>query len=216
MKKRICATLAAAAAMLVMPVLQAIAAEQNQKINYARINLGAYQPTGQLDDENYDTGINFSLSCGRYLTPYIGIEVGLDSVIIDNDFHGSNNTVGIYDQENVVIGSGLTFTAKAISPAKPVRVYAGGGLGLYSVTLDAEIDSSRWGDLDKSETDFTVGAHVVAGLDFEVSDRWFVNVEAKYRVIEDVDIHETVASIPVAYDGDLDGYSITTGFGFRF
>lgn len=216
MKKTIVSKLAVLAVMLVMSAIPAIASEPDQNNKYVRVNLGAYQPTGQLDDENYDIGIDLYLSFGRELTPYLGIEAGLDSIISDNDFYGSNSTVGAYDQENVIIGNGLTFTVKGIIPAEPIRMYAGGGLGLYAVTLATEIDTSRRDDFDKSETDFTVGAHVVAGLDFAINDHWFVNIEGKYRIIEDVDIYEIVASIPVAYNGDLDGFSVTTGIGFRF
>ncbi len=216
MKKLVLTISAVIVVMLVLSAVPALAIGQDQKMSYTKVNLGAYQPTGQLDDEDYDIGINLSLSWGRYLTPYLGIEAGVDSIVSDNDFYSSNDTAGTYDQENVIIGNGLTFTVKSIYPSKPVRMYAGGGLGLYAVTLATEIDSSRRGDSDKSETDFTVGAHVVAGLDFDISDRCFVNIEGKYRFIEDVDIHETVASIPVAYDGDLDGFSLTTGIGFHF
>ena len=220
MKKTALLILSAIVGVAFISSMPALATGQNYNKNYTnnyfKVNLGAYQPTGDLDDEDYDIGINLSLACGRYLTPYLGIEAGLESVISDNDVYGSNDIAGTYDQENLIIGSGLTFTAKVITPAEPVRLYAGGGLGLYSVTLSSEIDSSRRGDFDRSETDFTVGAHIVAGLDFEISDRCFVNVEGKYRIIEDVDIRETVASIPVAYDGDLNGFSVTTGVGFRF
>ena len=202
--------------LLGMSATPALATEKNQKRNYAKVNLGVYQPTNQLDDDNYDTGVNLTLSYGRYLTRNLCYEVGLDDIGSANDLSGSNGTAGTYDQDNVIYGNGLIFTVKGVYPKESVRLYAGGGIGLYAVTLAAEIDSSSLGNFDKVESDFIVGGHAVAGLDLDITDRFFINFEGKYRITDDADINKKVASIPVAYKGDLNGYSVTTGIGYRF
>ncbi|MBN2418404.1 MAG: porin family protein [Deltaproteobacteria bacterium] len=216
MKKMIIVKSVLMLCLLGVSAMPALAAEQDQKMNYARANLGIYNPTDDLDDNNYDNGGNLSILYGRYLTPYLSVEAGLDFFASENDFSGSNTIAGTFTRENVMSGHGLNFTLKGEYPAGPVRLYAGGGFGLYAATLITEVKSSSLGDFDKCKSDFMTSAHVIAGLDFDINDRWFINIEGKYRVTDDVDINETVASVPVVYSGNMTGYSVTAGFGFRF
>ncbi len=216
MKKMIFVKFAVLVCMLGISAIPAFAEEKDQKLNYVKVNLGAYQPTGKLDDNNYDTGASFSLSYSRYLTPYLSLAVGLDFFGIENDYSGSTSAAGTYDQENIMTGHGITFTVKGEYPRGPVRMYIGGGFGIYAAVLSTEINSSILGDIDKTESDFIASGHILTGLDISINDRWFVNIEGKYSITEDVDISKTVASVPVTYKGDMDGYSVTAGLGFRF
>jgi opacity protein-like surface antigen len=194
----------------------AFAAEGMQKVNYGQVKLGVFHPTGQLDDDNYDNGAELSVLYGRYLNQYLSIETGIDMFGAKADISGTNSTAGSYDRDTTLIASGLVVTLKGEYPVRPFRFYAGGGLGLYAVSLITELDSSELGDFDKTETDFVTGAHVVAGISYDINEMFFVNLEGKYRMTTDVDINEAIASVPVSCSGDLDGYSLMAGFGVRF
>lgn len=96
------------------------------------------------------------------------------------------------------------------------RHYGGGDFGIYHASLYSEIDTSRLGDFDKTETDGMLGAHFIAGVDWDITERFFLSLEGKYRITEDVDRDETATTIPFSYAGDLDGYTIAAGVYFRF
>lgn len=187
-----------------------------EKPNYAQVKVGAFQPTGDLDDADYDTGVQISGYYGRYLTPYLIVEAGIDGFAVDSDVNGSNDSAGTYDQDNTLSVVGFLFTVKGELPAGPARIFGGIGGGLYTVNLDSDIDSSRLGDFSTDDDDQVLGAHVVAGVNYDITDRFFAGIEGMYRWTDDVDIHENVASIPVAYDGELTGFAITANGGFRF
>lgn len=187
-----------------------------EKPNYAQLKIGAFVPTGDLDDADYDTGFQMSGYYGRYLTPNLIVEAGIDGFGVESDVSGSNDSAGDYDQDNTLSVAGFLVTLKGELPAGAARFFGGIGGGLYVVNLDSDIDSSRLGDFSTDDDDDVWGAHVVAGVNYDITDRFFAGVEGMYRWTGDVDIHENVASIPVAYDGDLSGFSVTFNGGFRF
>jgi opacity protein-like surface antigen len=86
-----------------------------------------------------------------------------------------------------------------------LAVFAGIGGGVYAVTLSSEIESSRLGDFDSDDSDGVFGAHVTAGATYNINERFFLGLEGSYRWTGDVDIRESVASVPVEYSGDLSG-----------
>ena len=107
-------------------------------------------------------------------------------------------------------------TLKGELPVGAASIFGGIGGGVYTVTLDSDIETSRLGDFSTDDDDTVLGAHVVAGANYDITDRFFAGVEGMYRWTDDVDIHETVATIPVEYSGDLSGFSVTFNGGFRF
>lgn len=195
---------------------QVMAEEDSTKRNYTQVKLGMYQPTGDLDDADYDTGGSFGVVYGRYLNKYLIVEAGFDFLGADRTIHGRNDTAGSYTQDNTLVGVGGLVTLKGEYAVGPLALFAGVGGGVYAVTLDSEIESSRLGDFSRDDSDGVFGAHVTAGATYNITDRFFLGVEGRYRWTDDVDISETVASVPVEYAGDLTGYTITFNGGFRF
>lgn len=187
------------------------------KPNYAQLKLGAFQPTEDLDDADFDTGFQISGSYGRYLTRYLIVEAGIDGFAVDSDVDGNNATAGNYDQDNTLSVAGFLVTLKGEVPAGPASFFGGIGAGFYTATLDSDIESDRLGDFSTDDDDDQViGAHVVAGVNYDITDRFFAGVEGMYRWTDDLEIDDTVASIPVEYEGNLNGFSITVNGGFRF
>jgi opacity protein-like surface antigen len=208
--------LAAVNMLCFFTVGNAMADDVEKKANYAQLKLGAFQPTGDLDDAGFDAGGVFAIAYDRYLTPYLVVEAAAEGFASENDFRGSNAAAGNFKQENTLVAGAFLLTLIGEIPVGPVSLFGGFGGGIYSVTLDSDIDSTRLGEFSTDDTDTVFGAHVVAGANYDITSRFFLGVEGKYRWTDDVDMDEIVASVPVEYSGNLSGYSVTFNAGFRF
>ncbi len=215
-KKHLIGFLAAVIIMSLFMAGNVMAEENSKKPNYTQVKVGMFQATGDMDTANYDTGGDFSLVYGRYLNKYLVLEAGVDVFGSNQSLRGTNADAGSYKLDNSLVGAAGLVTLKGEYSTGPVDLFCGFGAGIYSVTLSSKIDSSRFGDLDSDKSDGIFGAHVVAGATYNINERFFVGLEGKYRWTGDVDIRETVASIPVEYTGDLNGYTVTFNAGFRF
>jgi len=215
-KKHLVSLMATVNVMSLFMAGNVMADENFKKLNYTQVKVGMFQPSGDMDDADYDNGGDFSVVYGRYLNKYLVLEMGFDAFASEKTLSGRNYEAGSYTQDNALFGAAGVITLKGEYAAGPVDLFAGLGGGIYSVTLASEIDSSRLGDLDDDDSDGVFGVHVVAGANYNINERFFVGVEGKYRWTDDVDIRETVASIPVEYSGDLSGYTVTVNAGFRF
>ncbi len=215
-KKQLVGLLAAVNVVSLCMAGNVMAEENPKKSNYAQLKVGMFQPTGDMEDADYDNGAAVSAVYGRYLNKYLVLEAGFDVFGSDQTVRGSNSQAGNYIQDNTLVGTAGLVTLKGEYSAGPVDLFCGVGGGIYAVTLASEIDSSRLGDLDTDDSDGVFGVHVVAGANYNINERFFVGVEGKYRWTDDVDILESVASIPVEYTGDLSGYMVTFNAGFRF
>ena len=60
------------------------------------------------------------------------------------------------------------------------------------------------------------GAHMVIGVTWDLTPRIFLGGQALYRGTEDVKIDKLAGTVPVRFNGDLDGYALTFSGGFRF
>lgn len=201
--------------IFVLAVSQAVADPKEYK-NYARIGVGANQPTDDLDDADYDAGVHTSFSYGRYLGKNLIIEGAANWFAADEEFSGSTVTAGTYDREDLLGVSVLSITLKGEFPVGPVRLFAGAGAGAYFANLDSEIDTQNLGSFDVDDQDEVFGAHVVAGGSYDITSRVFIGIEGLYRWTDDIDIRKTVGTVPVQYKGNLDGFAITFSGGFRF
>lgn len=184
--------------------------------NYGSLTIGMNQPTGDLDDAGYDAGVNIAATYGRYLAKNLVVEGSIGSFFADQDFSGRTSFTGNYTREDIVSTSSILGTMKGELPLGPVTLFAGGGVGLYLVILDSEIDTSRLGDLDADDSDSVFGAHVVVGGKFNITPRVFLGVEGLYRWTTEFDMRDSVGTIPVEVEGDLNGYAISFMGGFRF
>ena len=215
-KKHLVGLLAAASVVSLFLAGNVMAEENSKKDNYAQLKVGMFQPTGDLEDADFDNGGAVSVVYGRYLNKYLVLEVGFDVFGADQTLRGANSQAGRYTQDNTLVGTAALVTLKGEFSAGPVDLFCGVGGGIYAVTLSSEIDSSRFGDLDTDDSDGVFGVHVVAGANYNINERFFIGLEGKYRWTDDVDIRESIASIPVEYTGDLSGYTVTFNAGFRF
>ncbi len=184
--------------------------------NYGQIRLGVNEFTDDMDDADMDTGVDLGAAYGRYLTPYLVLEAAIDFFASDRDVRGSNRTAGSYDIDDTLGVMAVLATIKGEFPVGRVRIFGGGGVGYYLVALNSDIDTAYLGDFDEDESDSVFGAHVVAGVNFDITRRFFAGLQGMYRWTDDIDIDERVATVPIRLEGDLSGYVVNLTAGFRF
>jgi len=183
--------------------------------NYGQIRAGVFDFCGDLDDDDYDRNGIIAVSYGRNLTPYLVAEATVEMFSAEKDADGLTER-GHYDREDQIDVFTVLGTLKAQWPVGPVTIFAGGGAGYYSVTLDSEIDPEYRDDRAEQEWDGVFGLHAVTGVNVDIWKRFFAGFEGMYRWTDDVDINESIAGIPVRLEGDLTGYAFTLTAGFRF
>ena len=191
-------------------------AESGTYHNYGQIRLGLNAFSGDMEDADYDTGMDLGVAYGRYLAPHLVLEAALDVFGADKEIHGSTPTAGNYKREDTLAVMALLATIKGELPAGPLTFFAGGGVGGYFLALNSEIDTAYLGDLDKDDNDTVIGVHVVAGVDYNITQRFFAGLQGLYRWTDDIDINASTGTVPVRLEGDLDGYSVMLTGGFRF
>ena len=197
----------------------AAAAEVENWLNYGIGKIGLMNATGDLDDSDaaYDPAFTGEVAYGRYLTDHLIIEGGLNFFTAEDDERaGRNDAVGHYYQNNYIFANSLIVTLKGEFAAGPVKLYAGGGIDIYDVMLTSEIDSDRFHEFDATDDDIVWGAHLTAGGYYNITPRLFIGLEGMYRWTEEVSIHTTKRSVPITYEGDLNGYQLVLTTGFRF
>ncbi|MEJ2157440.1 MAG: outer membrane beta-barrel protein [Desulfobacteraceae bacterium] len=205
-------------ALLAFSGLQASAAwaASDDHKNYGRVGLGINQFTGDLDDAGYNEGLATYVTYGRYLVKYLPVEATFSFFGTDEDFSGSTGVAGAYSREDTLLVSSFLVTLKGEIPMGPVRLYGGGGFGVYFADLESEIETVNLGDFDVDEQDTVFGAHVVVGGSYDITQRIFAGIEGVYRWTGDLDLDETTGTVPVQINDDLDGFTVSLWGGFRF
>lgn len=184
--------------------------------NYVKFQAGAFFPTGDMDDYDFDTGFESAITYGRYLNEFLVFEAGLDFFIADNDVRGKGKSGGFYKQDNSLSVGALSVNLIGEMPAGPLDLYAGAGVGFYFATLYSDTNISWLGSFDTDESDVVFGGQFVVGANYNFNEHFFAGVEGSYRITDDLDISDYIADVPVRYNGDLSGFSLLGTFGFRF
>ncbi len=194
------------------------AAAQNNmsRSNYVQVKAGAMIPTDTFDDAGYDTGFTGGVSYGRYFGPHLILEGTVEGAGSKSERNGSATIVGPYHQKDELSITDFLLTLKGEYGFNRVNVYGGGGVGAYYVYLNSKVDSNLYGTFKNDDSDFVFGAHLVVGANYDITDQFFLGVEGTYRWTEDVDINKTAVTVPVAYNDNLDGCTISATFGMRF
>lgn len=204
------------AAVSLSSISTQVVAEEKAKKNYVVGQLGLYQPLTDLEDADFDTGAQVGVGYGRYLNEHLLFETSVESFAVDRDVSGFSSTAGSYSRDDYMYASGILVTLKGEYSTGNIDFYGGGGIGIYGATLDSEVDSNRLGSFDKDDFDTVFGVHAVLGITYNITETIFTGLEGKYRWTGDIEHSETVASIPIEYEGDLSGYSVAATLGFRF
>lgn len=202
--------------MVVAMPCSTVWADDSKFRNYVIADFGLYQPTDDLDTAGFSTGINFSAAYGRYIAKYLIFEAGLGFFYTDRDFLGSAPIAGNYTQDDTIGVSPITASLKGAFSAGNAEFYGGGGIGGYFLVLNSDITASNLGSFSVDDDDVVLGAHVLAGVNFNITNRFFIGVDGRYFWTDTVSVIKRVADIPIEYNGNLNGFTINFAFGFRF
>jgi hypothetical protein len=159
--------------------------------NYVTAGVGLYNYTGDITTETkLDEAFLGELSYGRYLHRNFVLEAGVGYI---HDDH----------QGDELQGYPVTLTVIGVYPVKKVRLLGGGGIGVYPMNFDGEINN-----VTNHGRHTVLGAHELAGFHWDLRPSGFIGLEGKYLFIERAKFeHEKV---------ELEGFTMMLKFGFRF
>ena len=159
--------------------------------NYVTAGAGLYFYTGDIADETkLDEAFIGEISYGRYFHPNFALEAGVG--YIHDDHHGDE-----------LQGYPFTLTAIGIYPVEKVRLFGGGGIGVYPMNFDGEIDGVKI-----HGEDTVIGGHVLLGFHWDILSSAFIGMEGKYLFIEKAKFEDEKV--------ELDGFTMILKLGFRF
>ena len=110
----------------------------------------------------------------------------------------------------------FTINAKGILPLQWGELYGGGGLGIYLVDFDANLNSSTLGSASLSDSDTVLGFQLLAGILFNITEKVYLGIEGQYIITGDAQASGIVFGVPITIEGNVNGYTISGIVGFRF
>lgn len=179
--------------------------------DYYMFKIGSYNPTGDLDDAGLGSGSNWEVAWGNYSSEHFSVEFGVGSFETDGTF----SLAPTITEKDDVQATQWSFILKGHVPFEIGEFYGGGGIGWYSAEIDIDIDGPG-GSLEFSDTDNFFGFQIVAGFNFNITDKWFLGIEGKYLKTQDFDFSDIDQGILLVVELDFDGYILTGQIGFRF
>jgi hypothetical protein len=215
--------------------LSSFSAMGQEKKVYVAVKAGVYEPTGDLDDAEFDSDFNGEVAIGFYPIPNLALEAGIGYFVSEASYsffafdpvYGSINL----NEDDEVKVIPVTITAKGVLPADMFELYLGAGIGWYFASYDAKASASGVvlgtpiaGSASFDDDDSVLGAHVVGGAIINISEAFFVGVEGKVIWTDEakaegnvrVNVDGYSALVPIVMESDLNGYTVTGVVGVRF
>ncbi len=147
---------------------------------YWHIGAGAYIPDGNSQLGNQEGRFDLLLGGGYRHSANMAWELDFLSAWQNFDTPATISPpfLGSVDPRSSLSTEGVSGTAKFIYPLGRLEVYAGGGMGIYSVKFRATGQQLGFpGALERSST--ALGVHLVAGADFYVTDKSALGIELR-------------------------------------
>ncbi len=188
-------------------------AEHKKWDGYLSFKGGAYFPTGDLDDYDFDNGFNGEILLGMYVNKNLALEFGGGYFQTDASF-----SEGAFWEEDDVWVIPVIVNIKGVLPLKSVELFGGGGLGLYFANIDVKGYDPLIGPFSVDDDDAIFGGHLLVGFNIDLSDKVFIGVEGKYIFTADNRFFcEQVSCSEISCAKiNLDGLTLIGGLGFRF
>lgn len=203
--------------LLVMIAGISAAHAQEAKKNYVVLNLGAYFPTDN-SVENFDSvGFNGEVAIGRYITKNFAAELGIGGFGLTSDDVLGNDPggFGVFNYSDSITVIPFTIALKAVLPlSEKLEIYGKGGIGVYVINFDRDIDSTRFGnDLNYSDDDTVFGGFLGAGAHYNITKMFFAGGELKYHFVSSADFSPPITG---SRSYDLSGFVASANVGIRF
>jgi outer membrane protein len=166
-----------------------------------------------------DNGNSLDISIGYMLTDNFAVELLADlSSVHDVNVHGLT-ALGIPNGTKVVESNVLPPTVFAqyhFNPKGKVRPYAGVGLN-FTLFFNDDLTQAAKTALGASNLDIdsSFGLAGQLGVDFEMKNDWFFNIDAKYIQIDTTASFDSALG-PVKVDIDINPWVLGVGFGKTF
>ena len=204
------------AVIFVLSVPGTSLAEHKKWDGYLSFKGGAYFPTGDLQDLDFDSGFNGEILLGMYVNKNLALEFGGGYFKSDASF---SDATGFWEEDDMWVIP-VIVNIKGVLPLKGVELFGGGGLGLYFANIDVKgyDPDPLIGPFDGDDNDAIWGGHLLAGFNIDLSDKVFIVVEGKYIFTANNRFFcEQVTACQVSCAKvNLDGLTVTGGLGFRF
>lgn len=148
-------------------------------------------------------------------TPNVGLELILATT--PHNVDGTGSIAGLGDVADVWLLPPTLLLQWHFLPDRRVRPYVGAGLNYtiaYSEDADASLEAAL-GGATSIDADNSFGWAVQAGVDVDLKDNWFANIDVKYvRINLDLDI--TTGAVTRTTDVDINPVIFGVGIGYRF
>lgn len=168
-------------------------------------------PGGSVDVEN---AVVPELDFTYFLTNNIGAELILATS--PHDLHGRGALSGLGKVADVMALPPTLTLQYHFNPNGKIRPYAGVGVN-YTIFYDEDASNSLVTAVGQTaiDVDDSFGVAYQFGVDFELSDRWFLNADVKYIQIDTSATLNSGGAINTV-DVDLDPIVAGIGVGMRF
>ena len=173
-------------------------------------------PDGATIDVDSATTLDIDIS--YFFTNNFAVELLLDFPA-SHDITGDGSINGIGKIGEVAPLPPALIAQYHFMPQNNIRPYAGAGLGYVfflneetTDTLTNAVGATSTG-LDVDDTFYTV---IQAGVDFDINQNWYWNLDAKYMFINSTAVIQVNGADTAKVDFDLDPLVLGVGIGTRF
>jgi opacity protein-like surface antigen len=200
---------------LVATTALALNALGQEPADYVTIKGGIYAPAGDLSE--LDNDVSGEITFGHFFRPYASVEAGIGYFGTEGTLTGFEpTTLGTFTKKLTYNVVPFWVTLKGYLMFLDVELYGGGGLGVYFTRFKADISSSLAGFQKIDDEKVTMGGHLLAGLDYRITDSFYIGVEGKYILTGKIKPEDSTLGELAGIENTLNGFILTAGVGFRF
>lgn len=141
---------------------------------YILVKPGAFIPTGDLENNGFDTAFSGEIVIGTYYLPNLALEAGVGYYQTEASISGIDFT-----EEDELSVLPVEITLKGVIPLRGGELNAGIGPGVYFTSMEAK-GSTPTGSFSTDSHPAVFGGHVLIGGTIDISKTVFVGAEWKY------------------------------------
>ncbi len=181
--------------------------------NYFAFRGGSFSPS----ESGFDSGTHIEAAFGSTISEGFIVEGAIGQYSSEFSDSGWDAFLGTWAEVDEISVTYLSATFKgAMRSSDALELYAGGGIGYYMAAFDGKIASSNFGSDSMTADDNIVGYQIVAGLNYDISEKMFIGFEGKLIMADDASFTGVIYGIPIELEGDLGGTSMLFTIGTRF
>jgi opacity protein-like surface antigen len=183
--------------------------------DYVTFKGGVYFPTVDLSelDDDFSADVTF----GHFFRPNASVEASIGYFGTEGTLTGFEpTTLGDYTKKLTYKVLPFWVTLKGYLQLLDFELYGGGGLGVYFTKFKADINSTLAGVQRVDDEKVTMGGHLLAGVNYLITDRFFVGVEGRYIITGKIKPEDSTLGELADIENTLTGFILTGNVGFKF